>query len=210
MRNIAITIGVQEYQFFRSLKYTANDAEKMRDFLLKEAGFDEVLYYSDYSPEINGASTRPTRSNLEFLLEDEFKKAFMGIGDNFWFFFSGHGRRENGIDYLIPTDGYQNIKRSAISVEYVIQQIQKCGADNIVLILDACRDEGDSSRGIEGIGKQTEQEAREKGIITIFSCSPNELSWELEELEQGVFTYALSEGLGSKGKAALTKLTTVL
>ncbi|MCL2924589.1 MAG: caspase family protein, partial [Trichodesmium sp. MAG_R04] len=48
----------------------------------------------------------------------------------------------------------------------------------------------------------TEQEAREKGIITIFSCSPNELSWELEELEQGVFTYALLEGLGSKGKRA--------
>ena len=202
MRNIAITIGVQEYQFFRSLKYTANDAEKMRDFLLKEAGFDEVFYYSDYSPEINGASTRPTRSNLEFLLEDEFKKAFMGIGDNFWFFFSGHGRRENGIDYLIPTDGYQNIKRSAISVEYVIQQIQKCGADNIVLILDACRDEGDSSRGIEGIGKQTEQEAYEKGVITICSCSPNEYSWELEELRQGAFTYALLEGLGSKGKRA--------
>ena len=202
MTNIAITIGVQEYQFFRSLKYTANDAEKMRDFLLEEAGFDEVLYYSDYSPEINGASTRPTRSNLEFLLEDEFKEAFMGIGDNFWFFFSGHGRRENGIDYLIPADGHQNIKRSAISVEYVIQQIQKCGADNIVLILDACRDEGDSSRGIEGIGKQTEQEAYEKGVITICSCSPNEYSWELEELRQGAFTYALLEGLGSKGKKA--------
>ena len=125
-------------------------------------------------------------------------------------FFSGHGRRENGIDYLIPTDGHQNIKRSAISVEYVIQQIQKCGADNIVLILDACRDEGDSSRGIEGIGKQTEQEAYEKGVITICSCSPNEYSWELEELRQGAFTYALLEGLGSKGEAALTKLTTVL
>ena len=202
MTNIAITIGVQEYQFFRSLKYTSNDAEKMKDFLLKEAGFDEVLYYSDYSPEINGASTRPTRSNLEFLLEDEFKKEFLGIGDNFWFFFSGHGRRENGIDYLIPADGHQNIKRSAISVEYVIQQIQKCGADNIVLILDACRDEGDSSRGVEGIGKQTEQEAYEKGVITICSCSPNEYSWELEELRQGAFTYALLEGLGSKGKRA--------
>ena len=84
--NIGITIGVQEYQFFPPLKYTANDAEKMRNFLLEEAGFDEVLYYSDYSPEINGDSTRPTRSNLEFLLEDEFKEAFMGIGDNFWFF----------------------------------------------------------------------------------------------------------------------------
>jgi formylglycine-generating enzyme required for sulfatase activity len=68
--------------------------------------------------------------------------------------------------------------------------------------LDACRDKGDEARGGEGVGKQTEKEAREKGIITIFSCSPNELSWELEELEQGVFTYALLEGLSSKGKRA--------
>ena len=70
MTNIAITIGVQQYQFFRPLRYAANDAEKMRNFLLAEAGFDEVLYYSDFSPpDIRGYSTCPTRSNLEFLLE---------------------------------------------------------------------------------------------------------------------------------------------
>jgi len=86
MANLAITIGIQQYQYFHPLKYAANDAEKMRNFLVEEAKFDEVLYYSDYSPEINGGSTRPTGSNLEVLLEDEFKKPFMGIGDNFWFF----------------------------------------------------------------------------------------------------------------------------
>ena len=47
MTNIAINIGVQEYQFFPPLKYTANDAKKMRDFLLEEAGFDYVFYFSD-------------------------------------------------------------------------------------------------------------------------------------------------------------------
>ena len=118
------------------------------------------------------------------------------------FFFSGHGRRENNIDYLIPIDGYSNVEKSGISVNYIIQQLQNSGADNIVLILDACRDKSDRLRGGEGVGKQTQQEAREKGIITIFSCSPNEHSWELEELEQGVFTYALLEGLGSKGRKA--------
>jgi formylglycine-generating enzyme required for sulfatase activity len=202
MTKIAITIGVQQYQFFRPLRYAANDAEKMRDFLLAEAGFDEVIYYSDFSPDIGGAPTRPTRSNLEFLLEDEFKEPFMGIGDNFWFFFSGHGRRENGIDYLIPSDGFSNVQRSGISVNYIIQQLQKCGADNLVLILDACRDEGDSRKGSQGIGEHTEREAIEKGVITICSCSPNEYSWELEDLQQGAFTYALLEGLGSRGKRA--------
>jgi formylglycine-generating enzyme required for sulfatase activity/uncharacterized caspase-like protein len=200
--NIAITIGVQEYEFFPSLKYAANDAKKMRDFLLDEADFDEVFYFSDNSPKINGASTSPTRSRLEYLLENEVKKLSLKTGDNLWFFFAGHGSRENNIDYLIPIDGHSNVERSGISVEYVIQQLQNSGADNIVLILDACRDKGDGGRGGEGVGKQTEQEAREKGIITIFSCSPNECSWELKELEQGVFTYALLEGLGSKGQKA--------
>ena len=87
MTNIAITIGVQEYEFFETLRYTANDAKKMRDFLLDEAGFDEVFYFSDNSPRINGASTRPTRSHLELLLEGEVKKLSLKTGDNLWFFF---------------------------------------------------------------------------------------------------------------------------
>ena len=202
MTNIAITIGVQEYEFLTPLKYTANDAKKMREFLLDEGDFDEVFYFSDDSPKINGFSTRPTRSRLELLLEDDVKTLYLKTGDNLWFFFAGHGSRENNIDYLIPIDGYSNVEKSGISVNYIIQQLQNSGADNIVLILDACRDKGDGGRGGEGVGKQTEQEAREKGIITIFSCSPNECSWELKELEQGVFTYALLEGLGSKGKRA--------
>ena len=110
--------------------------------------------------------------------------------------------KRQGIDYLIPSDGLLNVQRSGISVNYIIQQLQKCGADNVVLILDACRDEGDSGKGSQGIGEQTEREAIEKGVITICSCSPNEYSWELEDLQQGAFTYALLEGLGSRGKRA--------
>ena len=85
-QNIAITIGVQEYEFFPPLKYAANDAKKMRDFLLDEADFDDVFYFSDNSPKINGASTRPTRSRLELVLEDEVKKLSLKTGDNLWFF----------------------------------------------------------------------------------------------------------------------------
>ena len=65
-------------------------------------------------------------------------------------FFAGHGSRENNIDYLIPIDGYSNAEESGLSVNYIIQQLQNSGADNIVLILDACRDKGDGARGGEG------------------------------------------------------------
>ena len=204
-KNFAITIGINKYEHIdRPLNYAASDAEKVRDFLLSEADFDQVFYYSDYSPSINNISTRPTRSGLLRLLKVTFEKEFMGAGDNFWFFFSGHGARVKGIDYIIPSDAFiEDIESSAISVNYIIQRLQRCGADNVVLILDACREQGDNiSKDIKGVGEQTQKEAREKGVITICSCSPNEYSWELKDLQQGVFTYALLEGLGSKGKKA--------
>ena len=204
-KNFAITIGINKYEHIdRPLNYAASDAEKVRDFLLSEADFDQVFCYSDYSPSINNISTRPTRSGLLRLLKVTFEKEFMGAGDNFWFFFSGHGARVKGIDYIIPSDAFiEDIESSAISVNYIIQRLQRCGADNVVLILDACREQGDNiSKDIKGVGEQTEKEAREKGVITICSCSPNEYSWELKDLQQGVFTYALLEGLGSKGKKA--------
>ena len=86
MTKIAITIGVQEYEHFKTLRYAANDAKKMRIFLLEEAGFDDVFYFSDNSPKMNGFSTRPTRSRLELLLENEVKKLSLKTGDNLWFF----------------------------------------------------------------------------------------------------------------------------
>jgi len=52
-KNFAITIGINQYEHIpRPLKYAASDAEKVRDFLLLEANFNQVFYYSDYSPRV--------------------------------------------------------------------------------------------------------------------------------------------------------------
>ena len=201
--NFAITIGINEYKYIhRPLGYAAKEAEKIRDFLLTEAGFDQVFCYSDYSPDINNISTRPTRSNLLRLLEGTFEKEFMGAGDNFWFFFSGYCVRLKGVDYILPSDATSDLENTAISVNYIIQRLQRCGADNVVMILDGVEIEDDMSKSIRDIGAQAQRKAYEQGVITIYSCSPNETSWDAEELQQGAFTYALLEGLRSQGKKA--------
>jgi hypothetical protein len=79
--------------------------------------------------------------------------------------------------------------------------LRRCGADNVVLILDACRG-GQGSKLGEGIGNQSAEVAREKGVITFFSCRPNELSYELDDLQQGAFTKAFLDGLGIQGQCA--------
>ncbi|MFN6539109.1 MAG: caspase family protein [Nostoc sp. EkiNYC01] len=64
----------------------------------------------------------------------------MGAGDNFWFFFSGHGIRYADRDYLMPCDDDpEDIENTVIAINFVTERLRRCGADNVVLILDACR-----------------------------------------------------------------------
>jgi formylglycine-generating enzyme required for sulfatase activity len=200
-KNWAITIGVNKYARLQPLNYAKRDAQLMHDFLLNEASFEKVFFFSDDSPDRNGKSTRPNRANLRGVLRELFSNPFMGAGDNFWFFFSGHGIRHNNRDYLMPYDGdTEDIEETAIPINYVTERLRQCGADNIVLILDACRNL--TQKGGEGIGRQTAEEARQQGVISIFSCSPQEYSYEIPALEQGAFTRALLDGLGIKGQCA--------
>ncbi|WP_414543856.1 SUMF1/EgtB/PvdO family nonheme iron enzyme [Nostoc sp. CCY0012] len=200
-KNWAIAIGINQYDYLQPLNYAKRDALLMQEFLRHEVGCENIYFFSDDSPDIAGKSTRPNRANLLRVLRQLFEISFMGAGDNFWFFFSGHGIRHAGRDYLMPCDGDpEDIENTGIAINYVTERLRRCGADNVVLILDACRSEGQKSG--EGIGRQAAEEARQQGVISIFSCRPGEYSYEIAALQQGAFTTALLEGLGIKGKCA--------
>ena len=200
-KNWAIAIGINHYDYLQPLNYAKRDAQLMQEFLRNEAGFERIFFFSDDSPELAGKSTRPTRTNLLRVLRQLFDNPFMGAGDNFWFFFSGHGIRYADRDYLMPCDGDpEDIENTAIAINFVTERLRRCSADNVVLILDACRNEGKKTG--EGIGRQTADEARQQGVISIFSCIPQEYSYEIDALQQGAFTTALLEGLGIQGKCA--------
>ncbi|MBN4001496.1 SUMF1/EgtB/PvdO family nonheme iron enzyme [Nostoc sp. LPT] len=199
-KNWAIAIGINQYDSLQPLNYAKRDAQLMQEFLGNEAGFEQIFFFSDDSPDVGGKSTCPNRANLREVLLELFNKPFMGAGDNFWFFFSGHGIRHAERDYLMPSDGKLGDIETAIPINFVTERLRRCGADNVVLILDACRNEGEKTG--EGIGRETAEKARQQGVISIFSCSPQEYSYEINALEKGAFTTALLEGLGIEGKCA--------
>jgi uncharacterized caspase-like protein len=199
MANWALVIGINEYQRLTSLRYAQRDAELMRNYFNK-ANFDAVFYFADDSPAIDAPdgsrqSTQPTCANLYSFLHDFFEASHLAAGDNFWFFFSGHGMRHEGRDYLMPSDGNpRNIAYTAISVGYITERLRRCGADNVVLFLDACRNENDGAKsGVVGLEEH-------QGVITIASCSPSQQSYEIEAIRQGSFTYALLEALQVQGE----------
>jgi hypothetical protein len=199
MTSEAIVIGVNKYKHLQPLEYAQQDAKAMAAFLKDEAKFDHVYYFAEDAEPINGVSMEPTQNNLRRILETRVAKRGLGDGDNFWFFFSGHGMRDGERDFLMPIDGYaENVAASGISTAQVAELLRACGADNVVMILDACRKGG--RKDGKGIGDETREGCRQTGVISLFSCSPNQFSYELPTYQQGAFTKVLLKGLRRKGK----------
>jgi len=200
--NVAIIIGVNYYDHLHPndhLKYAVRDAERIQEFLCGQVGFDptNVVLCSDTSSPFGkweNIPTRPLRSNLRRLLLDEIQRTVRV--DNLWFSFSGHGRvGKDNHDYLMPSDGYfGDLEGTAISVDFVIRCLMGCRAKNVVMALDMCRSFS-GSKGTNDVGSYTAKLAKQQGITTIFSCQQGEASYEIAELQQGAFTYALVEGL---------------
>ena len=199
-KNWAIVVGVNAYKNIGRLEYANRDAEAMHDFFVK-AKFDRVFWFADgitLPSSSEQHSTDPTSSDLVDFLHDRFstKVTPLAPGDNCWFFFAGHGKRIDDCDYLLPIDYNPRLadhKTRAIAVNFVRERLLKSGADNVILLLDACRTEGDRADGL-GIGDV------QPGAITIFSCQRNRKAYEIEALKQGAFTAALLEALQMPGE----------
>ena len=196
-RNWAITIGINQYHNLQRLHFAQQDAESMRDFFLREIGFEQVYHFTNDSAPIQPDSgplivSQPTYGTLKRFLRVRFERPCLQAGDNFWFFFAGHGLFHEGHDYLMPIDADPgNVEETAIPVQSITERLRGCGADNVVLFLDACRNRDRAGRGM---GSELPQ-----GVITFFSCNPQERSYEIETLHHGTFTYALLEGLRIQG-----------
>jgi formylglycine-generating enzyme required for sulfatase activity/uncharacterized caspase-like protein len=199
-RNWAITIGINGYRNLQRLNYAQQDAEAMRQLFSQELDFQHVYHFTDDSPPIpqdygSPLDSQPTYTTLRRFLRTRFEQPFLRDGDNLWFFFAGHGIRDQNRDYLMPMDGDRSdLDNSAISINYISERLRQSGADNIILLIDACRSLEGRRDGL-GIGQEKQQ-----GVITLFSCSPEESAYEIAELQQGTFTHVLLDSLRLQGE----------
>lgn len=204
VKNWALVIGINHYNFLQPLKYAQRDAKLMQNLLHNEIGFERVFLFTDDSPSLSGEQTHPYRPNLLQLIQNLFAHPFLEPEDNFWFFFSGHGMIHAQQDYLMLADGHpDDIENTGISLQYLTECFRNSGCENIVMMLDACRQQ--QQQNDAGFGEQTQQLADKAGIISILSCRPDETSAEIDTLQQGVFTHAISESLGLQGQCATVR-----
>jgi uncharacterized caspase-like protein len=197
-RNCAVIVGINDYDEISPLKYAKSDAERMRDFFMQDlgVGHDDLYFFTDDSPRnAQGRKTQPTYGTLKSFLGDRFANSFLSAGDTLWFYFSGHGMPCEGRDYLLPSDGNpRTMPALGIAISDVTERLRRSGADNVVMLIDACRSDGAKNAGM-GIGEEKQQ-----GVITFFSCSPSQVSYEIDEIGQGAFTNVLLEALRIQGE----------
>ncbi len=205
MRQWAIAIGVDQYQNFQPLTCAQQDAQSLRDGLVREGAIApaQCLLLTDTSPDRDGQSTRPTLAGIESWLAQLAQQ--VAPGDSIWCFFSGYGVAYQAQDYLMPLDGDPAaVATTGLSVQRLYQILQGSAAAAVLVLLDVNRSQGVLNG--DHMGMATAQVASDAGIATILSCQPDQFSSEALALGQGFLTVALLEGLRGRRYRTLAEL----
>jgi len=198
----ALFVGVSQYEHLMKLSKCTTDARDL-NALLANSGYRKA----HMSLILDGDATKAAISHrLDWLA----RRA--GVNDTVLIFFSGHGAQRIGGfeagEYLCPVEAdWYNLRATAISNSEFNSALRAIPAGRVAVFLDACHSGGvGQPKDVEastkaGLSAQAYAElARGGGRVVIASCQPGEVSWELPEMRNGLFTHYLLEGL--RGAAA--------
>lgn len=210
----ALVIGVDKYQDpqISPLKGSDNDARLIADALVRYAGFpqDQVILLSTGQP----LERQPTRVNILRRLSNLStavpKDGLLLIS------FAGHGMEREGQAFLLPADAQISdqisfLEETAISINRVKERIKQTGVGQVLVLLDACRNDpggrADAPNNLTNVYTNAfsfDVRNREvQAFATVYATGIGQRAYEYTEKKQGYFSWAIVEGL--KGSAANDK-----
>ncbi|HEY0324192.1 MAG TPA: caspase family protein [Pyrinomonadaceae bacterium] len=210
-KRYAIVIGVDQYADTQitTLGGAVNDAKSLANALVQYAGFpsDQVTLLASNQP----VERQPTRGNILRRLSN--LAAVIPKDGLLLLAFAGHGIERGGQAFLLPSDAQVSndvdlLEQTAINVKQIKEKIQKTGVGQVLMILDACRNDpvgranADNpltpayTRGFNFDVRNREVTA----FATLYATAVGARAYEYKERKQGYFTWELVEAL--KGKAA--------
>jgi hypothetical protein len=218
----ALVIGVDSYRDpqISALKGSDNDARMLADALVRYAGVpqDQVILLATDQPK----ERQPTRVNILRRLSNLM--SVVPKDGLLLFSFAGHGMERNGQAYLLPSDAQLSedisfLEETAISVSRMKERIRATGVGQVVVLLDACRN--DPGGRADAPNRLTAAYARAfnfdvrnrevQAFATLYATAVGQRAYEYTERKQGYFTWAIVEGLkggaaNEKGEVTLARL----
>src|SRR5215208_4816577 len=216
----ALIIGVDQYKDKQIglLNGAANDAKTLAEALIKNAGFpaDQVILLASDQPE----ERQPTRANILRRLSN--LSSIVPKDGLLLVSFAGHGIERGGQAYLLPSDAQLSddisfLEDTAVSVSRVADRIRSTGVKQVLLVLDACRN--DPSGRADAPNRMSEAfkfnfDARNREIeafAVLYATAIGERAYEYTEKRQGYFSWAIVDGMrgaaaNEKGEVTLASL----
>jgi hypothetical protein len=216
----ALIIGVDQYKDKQIglLNGAANDAKTLAEALIKNAGFpaDQVILLASDQPE----ERQPTRANILRRLSN--LSSIVPKDGLLLVSFAGHGIERGGQAYLLPSDAQLSddisfLEDTAVSVTRVTDRIRSTGVKQVLLVLDACRN--DPSGRADAPNRMSEAfkfnfDARNREIeafAVLYATAIGERAYEYTEKRQGYFSWAIVDGMrgaaaNEKGEVTLASL----
>jgi formylglycine-generating enzyme required for sulfatase activity len=199
----AFLVGVRQYNKaeLTSLQFTENDISQLADILVQSGYAPENVVVMTQARGALDARFAPFARNIVdelSLLIGELTEE-----DSILVAFAGHGVQFKGDDdaYFCPADARLKDRASLVSLGDVYRSLKECQAGSKVLLVDACRNDPQSrlSRAageveLEAVGRP-QRVAPPGGVAAFFSCSAGQQSYELPDLEHGVFFHYVNAGL---------------
>ncbi len=146
------------------------------------------------------STTEVSADNIRKALQDQKTLLDGSKQATLLFAFSGHGfQSAQGKNYLMTYGATsKDYEQMALSVDEVQALMTASGARRKLILIDACRNDPDAKSTDTGRSFAQFQEA--EGVAILLSTRPGGFSYEDPEINHGIFTYYVLEGL--RGKAA--------
>ena len=134
----AAVMGIDDYETWPKLSYAANDAQAVRDLLIKKYNFkpDHIFLLLD---------KQATRQNILSLLGDKLANPdLVKREDRVFVFFAGHGATRHlasgrDLGYIIPVDAdLSNYEGRAISMTNFQDIAEAIPAKHVFFVMDSC------------------------------------------------------------------------
>jgi formylglycine-generating enzyme required for sulfatase activity len=192
-KKLALVIGINDYpeeSGLSKLKWAAKDATDLAAELTRQGyAVDSLL------------DARVTKVAIRVHLTNMLKRLDPNSG-TVVFAFSGHGGQVGRDQYLATYESSaEDLDKTGASVEDLRKLLEDSGAPRKMMFLDACRNVTtpggkDSAAPIDPMAELSSS----KGLRLLVSTGAGTRSYELDDLQHGLFTYYVIEGL--KGAAA--------
>ncbi|MBI3947775.1 MAG: SUMF1/EgtB/PvdO family nonheme iron enzyme [Armatimonadetes bacterium] len=212
----ALAVGIDDYESedIHDLEFAVADVREVAGALVGTLGLPPDNVFVMTSDARAASIDRPT--NVNVIKRLDFLAGSINPDDTFIFYFSGHGYQREGDRHFLGTVNadpttVETLQMTTLPLELLREKMAKIRARQVVIIVDACRNDPEKGRGA-GDNRLSDSMAKDllvvanaagaglAGNAVLFACSSGERAYDWSERRHGAFSFYLLDGLS--GKAA--------